>query len=330
MLAANSIILDGLTFSNGCTTSGGNGGGVAANTHSGLIVRNCLFVDNRADLGGGGLSMPHGVVSNCVFRNNYAKYQGGGLRFFNFDAYGMTSRLIDCTIIGNTLGPDQYGTAHGGGGAGAMVSSVDVVNCVIVSNSSPYAKYGKGGGLFKVGTGIVRNCLIYGNDSFQGGGIFSSHAAIDAIENCTIADNKAYDAGGGVRFSFSGSTVRNSIIISNTYASVAHPNYYNDTNVETTFLNCNAAPLIIPGPSGAGINSPACADNISADPLFASAATGDYRLTGKSPCLNKGIYQPWMDNATDLYGNPRLDKYNEKVDIGCHEYIYSGTALMIR
>ena len=37
-----------------------------------------------------------------------------------------------------------------------------------------------------------------------------------------------------------------------------------------------------------------------------------------------------MDGATDLDGNPRIDRITSKVDIGAFEYPYSGTTILIR
>ena len=52
-----------------------------------------------------------------------------------------------------------------------------------------------------------------------------------------------------------------------------------------------------------------------ADPKFADAANGDFRLQAGSPCIDKG---GTAYGDTDLAGNPRVS--NKKVDIGCYEY----------
>ncbi len=57
---------------------------------------------------------------------------------------------------------------------------------------------------------------------------------------------------------------------------------------------------------------------------FKNADAGDYRLTDDSAnALDKGCVQPWMADATDLEGNPRLAGFysqkNALPDLGCYE-----------
>lgn len=57
---------------------------------------------------------------------------------------------------------------------------------------------------------------------------------------------------------------------------------------------------------------------------FRDADAGDYRLTDESVnALDKGRVLPWMSDATDLEGNPRLvgfySKKNALPDLGCYE-----------
>ena len=49
---------------------------------------------------------------------------------------------------------------------------------------------------------------------------------------------------------------------------------------------------------------------------------GDYRLLPSSPCIDKGINQDWMLDATDLAGNPRI--LNGTVDMGAYEFSLDG------
>ena len=62
----------------------------------------------------------------------------------------------------------------------------------------------------------------------------------------------------------------------------------------------------------------------------------DFRLSSVSSLRNAGLYDAsWMDDATDLAGNPRVDHYRGGrglVDIGAFEapYIPSATVILLR
>ena len=56
---------------------------------------------------------------------------------------------------------------------------------------------------------------------------------------------------------------------------------------------------------------------VTADPQFKNPAAGDYRIRSTSPCRDKGLYQSWMADAVDFFGNPRAR--GAKVDIGYHQ-----------
>lgn len=70
--------------------------------------------------------------------------------------------------------------------------------------------------------------------------------------------------------------------------------------------------------------------NIAADPKFADAANGNYRLTAASPCANAGLNQDWMAAAVDLDGRPRLDRFTRRVDIGCYEHHFRGAMFLVK
>lgn len=61
-------------------------------------------------------------------------------------------------------------------------------------------------------------------------------------------------------------------------------------------------------------------NNLNADPLFVDRAAYDLRLAWTSPCINRGTNQPWMADATDFYGSPRI--LHRFVDMGAYEHLY--------
>ena len=73
-------------------------------------------------------------------------------------------------------------------------------------------------------------------------------------------------------------------------------------------------------------NGGSVSGNITNDPLFQDAAGGDYRLTPNSPCVNTGTNGSWtISLPTDRDGRRRVDFFSGKVDMGCYEYLFSGT-----
>jgi hypothetical protein len=62
----------------------------------------------------------------------------------------------------------------------------------------PQGLGGRGGGLFNVGEARLENCLISGNSAGQGGGIYNETEGQLTISSCSIENNVAGDAGGGI------------------------------------------------------------------------------------------------------------------------------------
>ena len=73
-----------------------------------------------------------------------------------------------------------------------------------------------------------------------------------------------------------------------------------------TFRYCNA-PVILAGPG-----------NLSADPLFIDAVTGDWRLQRASPCRNAGDDADPDLLDSDWEGDPR--RFDGPVDVGADEW----------
>jgi hypothetical protein len=114
--SGSTVLLDGLTFTNGFTTEHGGG----ALTEGVLTLRRCTLAGNVAAGGGGGAAALGGsrlILENSTVASNHAAF-GGGL--YSQDA---TLELSHATLAGNT------GTAGAGGlvlsnGSAAFISSV--------------------------------------------------------------------------------------------------------------------------------------------------------------------------------------------------------------
>lgn len=264
--------LSGFTITNGHTKNGGmetfdqSGGGVFCTSDT-PEVNNCIFSNNKAEEGGGG--MANGTASGCTFGENTAD-EGGGM---------LNGTANYCTFIDNSAsfgGGKAYGTANHctfsennaalGGGLGNSTAN----QCVFSGNEATVW----GGGMYQ---GTAFNGLFLGNRSdADGGGMYDGTAL-----NCTFSLNSA-NYGGGLALG----TANNCIVWDNT-ASI------NGNNLYSTTVNYSCSP---DATSGAG--------NKTTNPQFVDAGAGDYRLQSTSPCINVG-HNGVVTYNTDLAGNPR-------------------------
>ncbi|MGI6088308.1 MAG: choice-of-anchor Q domain-containing protein, partial [Kiritimatiellia bacterium] len=70
--------------------------------------------------------------------------------------------------------------------------------------------------------------------------------------------------------------------------------------------------------------------NTTNAPVFVNSDAGDYRLAQGSPCINTGTNLPWMAEAVDLDGRPRIDRFSRLPDMGCYEHMPQGMILNLR
>lgn len=277
----------------------------------------CPYTDKSSNRGGGGLSVwAGGLVEDSVISNNVAYACGGG--------GVMTGGIIRrCLITDNDSG--TAGQTYSGGGLFINASGEDVLldSCQILRNRASTAY---GGGILSWENGVVelRGCLIAANTAVQNGGGICGYRSILEIDNCTITDNHVETAASTAAAGFySGYTnhCHNTIIYGNTVAgSTTRSNIYlNNQATISTFTNTCVAPL--------QTGSQVINDNsLAEDPLLDEA----YELSAGSPCINAGVRQDWMDDARDLAGRSRLDRFSFIPDIGCFEYVPSGAMFRLR
>lgn len=167
---------------------------------------------------------------------------------------------------------------------------------------------------------MIRQCLVYGNGA---GGV--NQATHRGNTPWTMENSVVYGNTGNAFFTRStvNMTLRNSIVMNNTAAGFAAEG----DPVGRYTLDHNDIIGNNPDYTGTLV---ADAGTISADPLFKSAAAGNFRLMGNSPCVDAGTNQLWMakgePTAFDLDGNPRIGSFI--VDIGAYE-VYCHPTLMI-
>ncbi len=159
----------------------------------------------------------------------------------------------------------------------------------------------KGGGVCCNGGGTLRNCLVIGCSATDGGGIYCDGGG--TLEHLTVSENSADNAGGGI-YCDGGGTAQNVVVYFNQAGSA-----YNNIYSGAFTYSCS--------PDLTGIN------NISGDPRFVDASSGNYRLRHDSPCIDAAISISGVTN--DLSGNPRpvdgnLDE-SDAFDMGAYEYL---------
>ncbi len=350
-LYETSASMSGCVVSN--NTAANVGGGVAVAAGSGAILADNTIVDNTALAGGGvylrDLSLPWTMAGGVVARNRatIADNSTGGGGIFAYNAYnGVISnvavmhnatdsgygggiyayinstnqfRIVDCSFIANT---NKSAHASRGGGGVAIQSTANIENCLISSNTA----FCSGGGVLLANSGYnipaLRNCLVgYNAAATNGGGVMCFSTTL--VENCTIALNTAAIRCGGLFF-YTGTNilVRNTICSSNT-ASVDANWGRNTAAVGYTFVYGGTSPTndLIGGNN---------IDSAAAMPLFADLPGGNLRLADNVPAIDAGLSQTWMDDATDLDGRPRLDRWRKIVDMGCYEKIARGSMINVR
>jgi hypothetical protein len=207
----------------------GFGGAVAFKYNADVRFANCLFGQNRGDIGGAAYwadSDP--IIADCSFTNNSAQ-SGGAILLV-----GGSGKVVRSSLREN----DANGIYGRGGAICALGSDAVVADCQITSNEA----YASGGGIFISskfvdGSGLVidgenifgltttsvLNSLISDNTAGRdGGGISVNWASEPNIINCTIADNVVsglgfFGHGGGLYSGYdSDCTVINSVIWGNT------------------------------------------------------------------------------------------------------------------
>ncbi len=355
------------TVLDGFTITGGNnpdswGGGMDSIGHPQL--RNLAFRANYAYAGGGLFQNDSEgagelLVSDCLFLQNSADVAGGGI-YFNGDYVEGSSGLVltNCQFLQNESRHKtevNAAVAYGGGGAVVYAVRVTMDNCTFTLNTS--SNYG--GGLLLLtpvsarlsrsefrdntafgsgaaGGGLacmratdsanasafeVVQCVFWHNQSPQGfaGAVYSAttNPLSVYILDSTFSKNVTYSAAvPGAVVAILGAAagfVENSVLWDNTGG-----NYFGVLKVRNS---CLSEASYFPG-----------AGNINADPKFVDGAGGDLRLQSGSPCIDKGNnyadYYPRIPGlqllpGTDLDGSPRVVDGNNDgtatVDMGAYE-----------
>ena len=344
--------LSGLTIRDGIVT--GNGGGMSA-VRCGLSVGACAFRQNKANRAAGGgfyAEDSSTLLSGLVVDNNqcYSDYRGcqllgGGLGLVRGRHDVSYSRIVNNRTQGQ--GHGGYNVVDYPYGGGLYISGDLLLrDCVVSNNTARIASFGtsRGGGVYaevlqsgaKV---VVRDVLVATNVASRAGtsnmselgdGVYVANGTVE-LASTTVGGNGGY---GLYRADGTVSAVN----------SIFGGNGVNSQGTVTLAYSCV-------GPESVFTDG---GHNIVGDPLFIAPAQGDFRLqtaygqitpegrvlrqAATSPCLDVGLHQDWMDEATDLQGLPRIlrslpgSPRDGIVDLGAFEIDMPpvGTQMIIR
>ena len=211
--AANGSVIEGFTFRDGSAGTAAFGvrvGGAMFLDNTTAAIRNCRFIGNATEYGGGiyGIGFS-GVIEDCVFEDNSAQFNsggvqlgfggtcvfrrntlvsnaaesGGGMHIVNWSEGAITAvTLEDCDFIDNTASLE--------GGAllwyGALGADLPVTRCRVVGNVAPDAAFTRIGGSLSFAVTASRFCRnaptdVIGSIVDGGGNIFSGDCNANGI-----------------------------------------------------------------------------------------------------------------------------------------------------
>ena len=159
------------------------GGAISANN---LVLTNCNFFKNNAQLEGGAIICDCANITNCLFKENFAHNAGAiSAKELNLKGSSFISNHVKTS--------PGYGYPYHGG---AVISSkLKATNCIFKSNSVTY-NCGYGGAIYGINID-VKNCIFEKNIANYAGAIYSAKdidedtysEGVLKINNCSFKNN---------------------------------------------------------------------------------------------------------------------------------------------
>jgi predicted outer membrane repeat protein len=306
-------------------------GGGMLNWEVSPIVANCVFDENRSNLGGGAISQYKGElrIYNTVFENNISNYNGGAVfisegvlyvedcqfvgNYANYFGGAIFSEFASTTIIGSRFLENEC--LQAGGALAIRGGDFQIENCKFEKNIVSFI----GGAAVLYGTdGTVEKCEFVDNRGLYGGALvltfggtysiedstFSGNSAalfggallirdyvVSTVQNCTFYHNTAGDSGGSISTAFTLGDV----------PKVANSIMWGSTPTEVSTEYEGTINIVYSnvqnGYEGEG--------NTDRDPLFEDPESGNYKLSPESPCIDAAHGE--FASERDFNDNPRVD-----------------------
>ena len=245
----------------------------------------------------------------------FGKWPSGEIDSYFKDAVGYRAVVDGCRLIdGNATEKTGYNSM---GGAAIVPRSAHVRNCLITGCQAT-----KGGALYLLKGGIVSGSVITRNSATDGGAIYAARITSNIkkyhayVISCTIADNKATSAGGGIFQEDYALISGNSVIWGNSAASdenisgktgLQDADVLQDANLQNQFYPynyCFVENMSLP----ANVMNTTMTSDL--DTYFAS--NGYYYPRAYSPLIGNGIDAAYIEgwksygvSDYDILGNTR-------------------------
>ena len=274
----------------------------------GFIIQN-----GNVGSGAGAYLNNYVTLNNCTIINNEASMYGGGV-YINSTGGTAHVTLHNCRIMDNS--------ASMGGGVCDRVGA-DYTNCRISNNTAST----KGGGIYLYNNTepTLKNCIISNNTANNAGGMYARGQF--TAYNCDFVMNLATESIGGIYHENSHNKYYNCIVWGNVANGM--PNQF----AGLSDFEYSAVCGIVNGSNNYNIPNENSGDEPGVYVRFNHPATGagaDYHneswsLNSRSICLNAGKPNTTGLGATDIAGNPRIQK--GRVEIGAYESCASLTLI---
>ncbi len=297
-----------------------NGGGIAVEDSSVIIISHCHINENRdGRFGGGVFIQDYSIITllNTEIAFNYASAYGGGIYVHDHS----TATIMNVDIYNN-------GAYYFGGGIFSL-SNINYGNFIITDSIIRDNFANKwGGGIFCY-SGDIYNVVISGNQALKGGGItYANDWAPLYVTNVSIIGNSA-DSGGGFYQLIelddrdSQPSLTNCIIAYNSGdaailgddrsdPAITFSNFYGNENANVSNIGDWISVNVTTNANGDSCDA---YNNIKLNPQFIDFENENFHLSENSPCINAGT----LDGAPerDIEGNLRISF----PDIGAYEYL---------
>jgi hypothetical protein len=282
-----------------CFAMYGGGGAIAGFSNAEFEIVRSSFASNQSYFdAGGAIILESGAkvtVRDCDFTSNRAwdEHAGGALAVIGPSSTALVERSVFAQNFARW------------GGAIFSYMPFTVRDCTFHGNtSSSSVNFARGGAI--AGPGTVERSVFWRNAILFGGSGSTSGGAVDGclLVRCTLAENSIQGTTNGA--AAASSTLRSCIVWGN-----------QPTGATLFSSTATWTDLDVPTP-GVG--------NISANPVFASLATGDLRLLAGSPCIDAGdpAGAPDLDGSrADMGALPFYANYGPAPELECQGKINS-------
>ncbi len=263
-----------------------------------VTVMRCVFTHNAAREAGGmgnkgeSLGMCNPTITDCTFVGNWARNAGGMLNRGDYLSPGRTSPILaNCTFNGNSA-------MYSGGGMRNDNSDPRLTNCTFTGNSvesNDGEDEDGGGGMYNMDSSpTLSNCSFRGNSADYGGGICNTKSSPN-LTNCTFTGNSA-DWGAGMQNSWHSHVKLINCRFSGNWAGVDGGGMHNSDDCRPTLTECTFNSNFA-GSRGGGMANDASGDNCAPTLIHCTFSHNEADLGG-------GMYNLGSDGTC----NPTLTR----------------------